>query len=631
MSRIFWMAIFLVTQSGPLWATQETDNRIRVLILGDSISMATTPFVKQQLADIAVVSRPTLEDGRDENCAGTTHGIQCLDRWLADAGPVDLIFFNFGLHDLKRISPGADASSSGPDDPRQAEPEIYRQQLTEIVRRLKQTGAKTVFVTTTPVPPGGVKPWRDVGDPLHYNAIARTIVDAQGIDVLDLYSPALENIDQWQRPVNVHFNERGSEELAKRISKFVRDLPGRETMTSESGRPWTAAAGRVEQMSREGDSNYRELGVPEYVLPDVLGPDAMNVTADNWPAQREKILELFSSQMYGRPPAELEQTTTRFEIEPAVVSAIDPRIKTRSVRAICTHQGQELIQFPFLIFQPADDGPHPAIVLIHNRERPDVNRAIGKPAGFLPVSMLVEHGFSVAVFHTSDVDPDRAEANGAGIRAACDRVFNDSRERPDHWGCLTAWAWAASRVADCLRSDESIRADQIAVIGHSRGGKTALWAAAQDPRFAVAISNESGCGGAALSRRKYGETVERIATVFPYWFAPRFAGYGNGEQELPFDQHQLIGLIAPRGVCIGSASDDLWADPRGEYLSLVHAAPVYALLGQTSMTTSEMPPPGEQTIVGPTSYHVRPDGHDLTEGDWMRYSIFLRQHFGAGQ
>jgi pimeloyl-ACP methyl ester carboxylesterase len=243
--------------------------------------------------------------------------------------------------------------------------------------------------------------------------------------------------------------------------------------------------------------------------------------------------------------------------------------------------------------------------------------------------MLVENGYAVAVFHTSDVEPDRADANGGGIRAACDRVFSDSRDRSDHWGCLTAWSWGASRVTDFLTADNSFDPSRITVIGHSRGGKTALWAAAQDTRFAVAISNESGCGGAALSRRTYGETVARITTAFPYWFAPSFAGFAKRENELPIDQHQLIGLIAPRGVCIGSANEDLWADPRGEFLALASAAPVYKLLGKQSIAENQMPAMGEHLVTGPTSYHVRPGAHDLTEGDWGRYMKFLKQRFEA--
>lgn len=627
MNKTICLALFLIGQAGIVWATQESENKSKILILGDSISIAYTPFVKQQLVDVADVSRPILKNGRDENCDGTTKGVKNLDQWLIEAGPVDLIFFNFGLHDLKRNNPDTKANSNNPADPRQAEPEVYREQLSKIVSRLKQTGARLVFVTTTPVPKGGVKPWRDVGGPLHYNAIARMVVDSQGIEVLDLYTPALQNLAEWQQPVNVHFNNEGSEELAKLVSARARESLGREKTTGEPGRSWTADAGLVERLSQKGEFNYLESETPDYDLPDVFGSSGQPVTADSWPADRAKILNLFSSQMYGRAPALLGKATTRFESGPATASDVDPRIKTSSVRAIIEHDGQELFQFPFLLFQPVSDGPHPAIILIHNRELPNANETIEKPSGFLPVSMLIEQGFSVAVFYTSDVEPDRAEVNGAGIRAACDQAFGDRRERPDHWGCLTAWAWGASRVADYLTSDKSINANQIAVIGHSRGGKTALWAAAQDTRFAVAISNESGCGGAALSRRKYGETIGRITTSFPFWFAPRCSNYANLEQDLPFDQHQLIGLLAPRGVCIGSASEDLWADPHGEYLSMVHAAPVYKLLGKPSISRQEMPPPGEQVMVGPTSYHVRPGSHDLTEGDWLRYLIFLRQQF----
>jgi len=628
MKSISKLALFLTLLFVPasMLISQESEARQKILILGDSISMAYGPFVKQQLSEFADVSRP-VRNGKDENCAGTIHGVANLDRWLAAAGEVDLIFFNFGLHDLKRVDRDTKNYSNNPADPRQAEPDEYRQQLSQIVARLKQTEARLVFVTTTPVPVGDVKPRREVGDPLHYNAIARTVVDHQGIEVLDLYAPALKNLAEWQQPVNVHFNPKGSEELAKLVSARAREVLARKDASAANPAPWTADNDQVERLSQKGDFLYCEANVPEFELPDVFGAGGKAVGKDQWPAQRKAMIELFESEMYGRPPVQLESATIRFETGPLIASEVDPRISTRTVTAIIGSGQKELFRFPLRIFQPSAEGPFPAIVLIHNREFPDASAAIEIPTGFLPVSMLVEQGYAVAVFYTTGVEPDRADANGEGIRAACDREFGDSPARPDYWGCLTAWAWGASRVADYLVTDRTFSADQLTVIGHSRGGKTALWAAARDERFAVAISNESGCGGAALSRRKYGETVARISTAFPYWFAPKFADYANREQELPFDQHQLIGLIAPRGVCIGSASEDLWADPRGEYLALAHTAPVYKLLGAPSISDLTMPAPGEQVTVGRTSYHLRPGAHDLTEGDWLRYLTFLNQQF----
>jgi acetyl esterase/lipase len=173
-----------------------------------------------------------------------------------------------------------------------------------------------------------------------------------------------------------------------------------------------------------------------------------------------------------------------------------------------------------------------------------------------------------------------------------------------------------------LASLDQVDGDRIAVVGHSRGGKAALWAACEDTRFAVAYSNNSGCGGAALTRREYGETVTRITTNFPHWFCRAFARYAGRESELPIDQHELVALIAPRGVYVASADEDLWADPRGEYESLHAAAPVFQLLGKESITQRAMPVLNQPRIIGRTGYHIRTGGHGLGKRDWNWFLNF---------
>ena len=182
-------------------------------------------------------------------------------------------------------------------------------------------------------------------------------------------------------------------------------------------------------------------------------------------------------------------------------------------------------------------------------------------------------------------------------------------------------------MLDCLENEPSVDASKAVVHGHSRLGKTALWAGATDPRFRLVISNDSGCGGAALFKRCFGENLEAILALAPYWFVSGLQRYINNEAALPFDQHWLISLIAPRPVCIASATEDLWADPKGEFLSGVYASEVYRLFGAEGLGTDAMPPP-DQPVTGEISYHLRTGKHDQTRGDWLHYWDLAGKLFG---
>jgi hypothetical protein len=398
------------------------------------------------------------------------------------------------------------------------------------------------------------------------------------------------------------------------------------------------------------EANYDEALVPEYVLPHLLRMESGRqvVTAEDWEGKRRpELLRLFETHVYGRTPGAPKRMEFR-------VRSVDPRaLEGKATRKEVSIQfsGKETPELQVLIYLPnSRTGPVPAFMglnfngnhTIHGdpgitigrgqaggagAEQQQTVSARGSSSGRWPVEMILQRGYALVTACYHDLEPDRAGAWRDGVRALFVPNPGDENYPADGWGAIGAWAWGLSRMMDYLETETDIDVGRVALLGHSRLGKTALWAGAQDDRFTLVISNNSGCGGAALSRRQFGETVQIITRSFPHWFCARFTEYSNRESSLPVDQHQLIALIAPRPVYVASASEDLWADPKGEFLSALGAEPVYRLFGLGGLEVDDMPPV-DQPVGDRIGYHVRSGKHDVTRYDWEQYLKFADRHFG---
>ena len=422
--------------------------------------------------------------------------------------------------------------------------------------------------------------------------------------------------------------------------------------------------------------NFSEAGVPPYTLPDPLVTDAGKPVTDAkmwWEQRRPEILSLFENEMYGRTPGfafardELLRHP-RIEVRSEKKNALGGKAVRREVRLHFTTKADELYIDILLYLPAAAKHPAPAFIMFNfsgNQtvtEESDIlmceswvythkdgtvidhhsmEKSRGEVKSRWPIEMIIDRGYALATACYQDIDPDFDDGFQNGIHPY---FFKNGQTRPapNEWGSIGAWAWGLSRIFDYLETDPAIDPARVAVAGHSRLGKTALWAGAQDQRFAVVIANNSGCGGGSLSKRIYGETVGLLNYVRPQWFCGNFAYYDNNEAALAFDQHELVSLIAPRPVYFAVAEDNHGADPKGEFLTALNADAVYRLLGtpgignileknvtirKGNMIYDAKMPPLNQSTGATIGFHIRTGKHDVTVYDWEQFLNFTDRHF----
>jgi hypothetical protein len=360
---------------------------------------------------------------------------------------------------------------------------------------------------------------------------------------------------------------------------------------------------------------YDEGNVPKFTLPDplvMLNGDKVN-DVDTWKQKRRpEILKLFETNVYGR----------------TMIGRPDGMTWKITAENRSDMNGTAITKTVTIYFTGKTDGP-----------KMDVNIVLPASAAKKPVPLvaivewapqkqwLLERGYGLATFSAAQIEPDiQTGSYQKSIRKFFARP-DQNQPGPDEWGAIGAWAWGLSRAMDYIVTDKDIDANKVCVAGFSRFGKVAMWAGAQDQRFAIVFSGESGCGGAVIVRRGFGETVKVINSKFPYWFCRNFKEYGNHVNDLPVDWHMLVAVMAPRPVYIATAEQDLWGDPRGSFLSGKYAQPVYQLFGKKGLGVEDMPP--LETSVGDTiGYHIRKGTHNLTDYDWQQFLNFADRHLG---
>jgi hypothetical protein len=370
-------------------------------------------------------------------------------------------------------------------------------------------------------------------------------------------------------------------------------------------------------------SNYREDKANPFPIPDALVlKNGRRVTDAEtwWKVRRPEILEDFYAEVYGRIPGNLPKIT--WEVATRETNGVETKTIIGHIDNSADPEATPVINVTLTL--PAKSTHPVPVIMTIGPGGPPPDRGGNGPAGPNPLVQVLARGWGYATFNPVSLQAD----NAAGLTKGIIGLVNQGRPRPspDQWGALTAWTWGLSRAIDHFQTDPAVDVKRLGVEGHSRWGKTALWAAAQDPRWAVVFASCSGEGGAKLFRRNFGETTDNIAGS--HWMAANFRKYGGHWNDLPVDANELIALVAPRPVLVTGATQDPWSDPRGEFLAAVGAGPVYRLLGKNDLGTTEMPRPNVALISGEVAFREHVGAHtDIP--DWPGFLDYAAKYFTA--
>lgn len=376
-------------------------------------------------------------------------------------------------------------------------------------------------------------------------------------------------------------------------------------------------------------SNYDESKVPKYTLPDplVLNNGEQVTTPETWAKKRRpELLKHFQTEIYGRIPDNAPKVT--WEVTETDAKARDGAAVMRKVVGKMGNKPSGP-KMTLTVLAPAKaDKPVP--VLLNISFGFPAAKGPPKAGAFDPVAEVLGRGWAYATIGYSDIQPDRADRWTEGVIGL---TLKGGQKQPaaDEWGTISAWAWGVSRCIDFFESDKAFDAKRVAITGASRLGKTVLWAGAQDERVAAVFSVVPGEMGASLIRRDWGETLDDMAQNFGYQFAGNLQKWVGKWDELPVDQHMLIALCAPRPVYVNGGLTDQWSDPKGEFLAMVGAGPVYRLLGAKDLGVTEVPALDKPVATGSLAFHYHSKGHTSVPEDWKTFLDFAERHSKAAR